>query len=43
MDITIDDNSINEGMVTIRDRDTMKQDTIKLDEVEKYIEERIKF
>ena len=41
--ITIDDNSINEGMVTIRDRDTMKQDTIKLDEVEKYIEERIRF
>ena len=40
--ITIDDNSINEGMVTIRDRDTMKQDTIKLDEVEKYIEERIR-
>ena len=41
--ITIDDNSINDGMVTIRDRDTMKQDTIKLDEVEKYIEERIRF
>ena len=41
--ITIDDNSINNGMVTIRDRDTMKQDTIKLDEVEKYIEERIRF
>ena len=41
--ITIDDNTINEGMVTIRNRDTMKQDTIKLDEVEKYIEERIRF
>ena len=41
--ITIDDNTINEGMVTIRDRDTMEQVTIKLEEVEKYIEERIKF
>ena len=41
--ITIDDTSINEGMITIRNRDTMKQDTIKLDEVEKYIEERIRF
>ena len=41
--ITIDDNTINDGIVTIRDRDTMKQDTIKLDEVEKYIEERIRF
>ena len=41
--ITIDDTSINDGMITIRNRDTMKQDTIKLDEVEKYIEERIRF
>ena len=41
--ITIDDNTINEGMVTIRDRDTMEQVTIKLEEIEKYIEERIKF
>ncbi len=41
--ITIDDETINNGTVTIRDRDTMKQITLKLDEIVKYIEERIKF
>ena len=41
--ITIDDETINNGTVTIRDTDTMKQDTIKVEEIEKYIEERIKF
>ena len=40
--ITIDDETINNGTVTIRDRDTMKQETIKLNEVVNYIEERIK-
>ena len=41
--ITIDDETINNGTVTIRDRDTMKQITLKLEEVKNYIEERIKF
>ena len=41
--ITIDDETINNGTVTIRDRDTMEQITLKLDEVVNYIEERIKF
>ena len=41
--ITIDDNTINNGTVTVRDRDTMEQVTLKLDEVKSYIEERIKF
>ena len=41
--ITIDDETINNGTVTVRDRDTMEQITIKLDEVVNYIEERIKF
>ena len=41
--ITIDDETINNEAVTIRDRDTMKQDTVKVEEIEKYIEERIKF
>ena len=41
--ITIDDETINNGTVTIRDRDTMEQITIKLEEVKSYIEERIKF
>ena len=41
--ITIDDETINNGTVTVRDRDTMEQITLKLDEVVNYIEERIKF
>ncbi len=41
--ITIDDETINNGTVTIRDRDTMKQITIKLDEVVEYVENKIKF
>ena len=41
--ITIDDETINNGTVTIRDRDTMEQVTLKLEEVKRYIEERIKF
>ena len=41
--ITIDDETINNGTVTLRDRDTMKQVTIKIEEVANYIEERIKF
>ena len=41
--VTIDDNTINNNTVTVRDRDTMEQVTIKVDELEKYIEERIKF
>ena len=41
--ITIDDETINNGTVTIRDRDTMEQITLKLEDVTKYIEERIKF
>ena len=41
--ITVDDETVNNGTVTIRDRDTMQQITLKLEEVTKYIEERIKF
>ena len=41
--ITIDDETINNGTVTIRDRDTMEQITLKVDEIVKYVEERIKF
>ena len=39
--ITIDDETINNGTITIRDRDTMKQETIKLEDVVSYIEKRI--
>ncbi len=41
--ITVDDETINNNTVTIRDRDTMQQTTIKIEEIKKYIEERIKF
>jgi len=41
--ITIDDETINNNTVTIRDRDTMEQITLKLDEVVDYIEDKIKF
>ena len=41
--ITIDEETLNNNTVTVRDRDTMEQVTLPLDEVVSYIEERIKF
>jgi glycyl-tRNA synthetase len=41
--ITVDDETINNGTVTLRDRDTMEQVVLKLEEVKDYVEERIKF
>ena len=41
--ITVDDETVNNNTVTIRDRDTMKQITIQLDEVVAYINDKIKF
>ena len=41
--ITIDDETINNNTVTIRDRDTMEQITLPLDEVVNYINEKILF
>ena len=41
--ITIDDETINNNTVTVRDRDTMEQITLNLDELVHYIEEKIKF
>ena len=40
--VTIDDETINDGTVTVRDRDTMEQVKIKLDELVDYVNERIK-
>ena len=39
--LTVDDETINNGTVTLRDRDTMEQITLKLDEVASYINEKI--
>ena len=41
--ITIDDETINNGLVTVRDRDTMEQIILPLEEVESYIQEKIQF
>lgn len=41
--ITFDYDSLNDNSVTIRDRDTMQQVRISIDEVEKYIEDKIQF
>ena len=40
--VTIDDNTLINGTVTIRDRDTMEQIVIKIEEIENYIEGKIK-
>ena len=41
--VTIDFDTLEDNCVTVRDRDTMEQVTLKLDEVIPYIEKRIKF
>ena len=41
--ITIDDDSLNNNTVTVRDRDTMEQITVNIDELTDYIKEKIKF
>ena len=37
------DETINNNTVTVRNRDTMEQETIKLDNLVSYVEEKIKF
>ena len=41
--VTIDDNTLKDGTVTVRDRDTMEQITLKVEDLVNYVEERIKF
>jgi len=41
--ITIDDEIVNNNTVTIRDRDTMEQITLKLEEVVDYVNSKIRF
>ena len=40
--VTIDDETINNNTVTVRDRDTMEQITINLDDLVSYIEEKVR-
>ena len=41
--ITIDDDTLNNNTVTVRDRDTMEQITLNIDEVVNYVKEKMKF
>ena len=41
--ITVDDETTTNGTVTVRERDSMKQDVVKLEDLEAYIAERVKF
>ena len=41
--LTVDEETLNNGIVTLRDRDTMKQVSLKIEDVKNYIEEKIKF
>ena len=41
--VTVDEDTLNNNIVTIRERDTMKQESIKVEDIVKYVEERIKF
>ena len=41
--VTIDEDTLNNNTVTIRDRDTMEQITLNIDELVDYIEKKIRF
>jgi glycyl-tRNA synthetase len=41
--LTVDDNTLNNNTVTLRDRDTMQQVTLNLDEVIDYVNKKIEF
>ncbi|MGB8454751.1 MAG: glycine--tRNA ligase [Anaerocolumna sp.] len=41
--VTVDDNTLENGFVTLRDRDSMKQITIKADEIAEYIGKSVSF
>ena len=41
--VTVDDNTLNENTVTVRDRDTMQQEIVKIDDLEEYIAKKVVF
>lgn len=43
MCVTVDDETLNNGTVTVRNRDTMEQEIIKLDELTTYIKKQVEF
>ena len=40
--ITVDFDSVENGTLTVRDRDSMKQDIIKIEELESYLADKMK-
>jgi len=40
--VTVDFDSLDDNAVTVRDRDTMKQERIKIKDLEKYLEKKLK-
>ena len=41
--VTVDFDTLEDGCVTIRDRDTMEQVRVKIEDVASYVEERLDF
>jgi glycyl-tRNA synthetase len=41
--VTVDFDTLTDNAVTVRDRDTMKQDRVSIDDLDKYFEERLAF
>jgi glycyl-tRNA synthetase len=41
--VTVDDDTLNNGTVTLRDRDTMQQITLKVEDIVPFIEDKIRF
>ena len=41
--LTVDDNTLENDVVTLRNRDTMEQISLTVDEAIKYVQDRIKF
>ncbi len=41
--VTVDENSLTYGTVTVRERDSMKQETVKIEDLVEYIEKQIQF
>ena len=39
--VTIDFDTLENGTVTVRDRDSMKQDTIKIEELANYLQQKL--
>ncbi|MBQ6476996.1 MAG: glycine--tRNA ligase [Bacilli bacterium] len=40
--VTVDDDTLEKGTVTVRDRDSMKQDVVKIEDLKNYVAERIR-